>query len=329
MQIFLAIFLTALGFWLLFVILKALRGVGRRLGQMAQDQPIKLPDPTAEGPITAEGLVHLFSHDFVKPAPRRPIGSISRDRVFACQQDLELDPEDFARQLLYVTLTELLADDSLKTRLVSRDASFMPPYPHKQWEMQLRQTRAFPSSPLSDSFGVSFQLARKNRLRRKSDMEELAEEDDYFTLEEIVERSLKTIRQEMSFWERGTICSDLRSYVETALIAQGFLLQPEKGTWLDTVRQKQPQPNQPAVDSVAHLGKALGRKLETFRKTHGSAFAIKPEQDEKGQLVDIDPAVVNARENLEELPLDDCLRASIHETIVSIKHLEPSGDAGI
>ncbi|MEN6643746.1 MAG: hypothetical protein ABFE08_15005 [Armatimonadia bacterium] len=329
MQTFLILFFTALGVLLLFMVLKGLRQLGRFLGQMGAEREDKPARQVAEGPITSDGLLYLFAHEFVKPAPRRPLGSVSRDRAFAvCKPDLELDTDDFAERLLYVALMELHTEGCLETRLVRRDPGYMPPYPHKQWELQLRQTRAFPSAPLCDSLGVSFDLCRKNRLRRKSE-DELSVEDDFFTLEEVVERSLKTIRQEMSFWERGTVSSDIRNYVMTALIAQGFLLQPDKETWLDTVRGKRPQVNEGAAASVEHMVTALQRRIETFRKTHGSAHALTPQEDEKGQLVDIDPAVMNAREDLDQLPLDDCLRATIHETVVSIKQLEPSGEAGI
>lgn len=329
MQIFLIVFLTVVGAWLLFMVLKWLRQLGRFLGQVGAEREVQPSRTTAEGPITSDGLVYLFAHDFVKPAPKRPLGSVSRDRAFApCKPDMELDTDDFAERLLYVVLTELHAEGCLETRLVPRSPGYMPPYPHKQWELQLRQACAFPSTPLCDSLGVSFDLCRKNRLRRKPE-EELAVEDDFFTLEEVIERSLKTIRQEMSFWERGTVGSDLRNYVMTALIAQGFLLQPDRDTWLDTVRGKRPQINEGAVASVEHLVKALERRLEVFKKMHGSAHAVTPQEDEKGQLVDIDPAVVNARDELDQLPFDDCLRATIHETIVSIKQLEPSGEAGI
>lgn len=330
MQIALALILVAVGVISLIALFRLLRGLKGRLAQLAQNPEPRLPArPPAEGPVALDALVYLYAHDFVKPAPRRPLGSIPRDRAYACLTEAELDCDDFARQLLYAVIGELCTDACLETRVAKREASYMPPYPHKQWELRLRRARPFPSTPLCDSLGVGFDLALRNRLRLKRGVAELTYDDEFFALEEVLERGLKAIRQEMSFWERGTVCSDLRNYVETALIAQGFLEEPERETWLDTVRGKRPTCNRGAVESVAHEARALRARLEAFRERHGSEHARHPETDEKGQVVDIDPAVISAAEDFADLPLDDVLRATIHEAIVSIKQLEPSGEAGI
>lgn len=328
MQIALALILTLFGLALLFAIFRALGGVKQRLGALTEQKPLEPERPHLEGPVTMDGLLYLYAHEFVKPSPKRPLGSIPRDRAFACQSDLELDCEDFAKQLVYVVLTELYSQHCLQTRVVPRDPTYMPPYPHKQWEMQLRQVAPFPPSPLAESFAVGFELAKKNRARLKK-VEALEPEDEFFALEEILERSLKAMRQEMTFWERGTLCSDLRRYVETALIAQGYLNAPDRDTWLDTVRTKRPTCNESACEAVRPEAISQLRRLETFRKMHGSAYAVTPEKDEKGQIVDIDPAVISASEGFETMPIDDVLRATIHEAVVSIKQLEPSGEAGI
>jgi hypothetical protein len=310
------------------VLYRALHSVKQRIGTLTEAKPPPPERPHLEGPVTMDGLVYLYAHEFVKPSPKRPLGSIPRDRAFACQNDLELDCEDFAKQLVYVVLTELYGQHCLQTRVVPRDPTYMPPYPHKQWEMQLRQTAPFPSSPLAESFAVGFEISKQNRARLKK-VETLEHEDEYFSLEEILERSLKAMRQEMTFWERGTLCSDLRRYVETALIAQGYLNPPDRDTWLDTVRTKRPTCNATAVAGVEPEAMAQLRRVETFRKMHGSAYAITPEKDEKGQIVDIDPAIISASEDFNAMPVDDVLRATIHEAVVSIKQLEPSGEAGI
>lgn len=328
MQIALAIILTLFGIALLVVIFRALGSVKQRIRALTEDKPLQVERPHLEGPVTMDGLVYLYAQNFVKEAPKRPMGSIPRDRAYACQTDLELDCEDFAKQLVYVVLTELYGQRSLQTRVVKRDPTYMPPYPQKQWEMQMRQAAPFASSPLADSFAVGFELSQKNRARLKK-VEKLDHEDEYFALEEILERSLKAMRQEMTFWERGTLCSDLRRYVETALVAQGYLNPPDRDTWLDTVRTKRPTCNEAAVAGVEHEAQAQLRRLETFKKMHGSPFAAAPEKDEKGQIVDIDPAVISATGDFEAMPVDDVLRATIHEAIVSMKQLEPSGEAGI
>jgi len=331
MQIAIAVVLAALGVWLFVLIFRLLRGAQRRLGELAdQPPPPRMTPASAEDPVRADGLVYLYAHDFVKPVGRRPMGSAPRDRAYACQTQDELDTDDFARQLLYASLVDLIHEGCLTWRYVRRDATFMPPYPHKQWELRLRQEKPLPPSPLNESLQVAFELGRKNRTRGKQDDDETAAPpDEHFSLEELLERMLKAIRQEMTFWERGTCCSDLRSHVETALIAQGYLDAPNRATWLDTVRRNRPTLNPEPVQELAHEAEALARRLETFRRRFGSPVALQPEQNERGQTVDIDPALATHTGELDDMPLDDCLRLTIHEAITAIKQLEPSGEAGV
>jgi hypothetical protein len=329
MQIALAIIVTLIGIALLILLFRGLKALQDKLGKMSEEPPVRV-EREPGGPVTTDQLLYLYAQDFVKPAPKRPLGSIPRDRAYACLlDDMELDCDDFAKQLLYATLTELVGEHALQTRVVPREPSYMPPYPHKRWELQLRPTKLLPASPIGASLNAGFQLARKNRLRLKRGQDELTHDEEFFSLEEVLERALKAMRQEMSFWERGTVCSDLRHYVEMSLIEEGYLIAPEKNTWLDTVRPKRPTCNAEAVATHEHEAQALGRRLETFKKMHGSPFALSPQQNEKGEIIDIDPKVLNAGDDLTGMPIDDVLRATIHEAIVSIKQLEPSGEAGI
>jgi len=331
LQVAIAVVLVALGVWLFFLVFRLARGAQRRLAELAQpaEPGTRIGPISAEGPVRADGLIYLYAHDFIKPAPRRAMGSVPRDRAYACQTQDELDPEDFARQLLYAMLVEQLSEGRLSWRTVSRSPTFMPPYPHKQWELQLRQDQALPSSPLNESLQVAFELGRKGRARRPSDEAPEQTPDEFFTVEDLIERMLKAIRQEMTFWERGTCCSDLRHHVESALIAQGYLDAPARDTWLETVRRGRPTLNLEPVQALAQEAKALARRLETFRKRFGSPYALQPEKDEKGQLVDTDPALATKTEGLDDMPLDDCLRLTLHEAITAIKQLEPSSEAGI
>ena len=335
MQIAIAIFLTAVGVWLFVLIFRALRGARQRLTEMGERQPgARLTPLSAEDPVCADGLVYLFAHDFVKPVPRRPMGSAPRDRAYACQTQDELDTDDFARQLLYALLVDLINEGCLTWRYVRRDPTFMPPYPHKQWELQFQQEQPLPPSPLNESLGVALELSRKNRTRGRqsaegAEPEEATAPDEYFSLDELLERMLKAIRQEMTFWERGTCCSDLRNHVENALIAQGYLDAPGRDTWLDTMRRNRPTLNLEPVQALASEAKALSQRTEAFRRRFGSPVALAPQQDEKGQVVDIEPSLATHTGELKDMPLDDCLRLTIHEAVAAIKQLEPSGEAGI
>jgi hypothetical protein len=328
MQIALAIIVTLIGIALLFLLFRGLKALQDKLGKMSEETPVRV-EREPGGPVTTDQLLYLYAQDFVKVAPKRPLGSIPRDRAYASLVDTELDCDDFAKQLLYAVLTELVGEHALQTRIVPRDPSYMPPYPHKRWELQFRPTKLLPPSPIGAAFNAGFEIARKNRQRIKRGHEELTHDEEFFSLEEVLERALKALRQEMSFWERGTVCSDLRHYVEMSLIEEGYLIAPEKNTWLDTVRPKRPTCNEQAIAVHAHEAEALQRRLETFKKMHGSGFALNPQQNEKGEIIDIDPKVLNAGDDLTGMPVDDVLRATIHEAIVSIKQLEPSGEAGI
>jgi len=330
MEIAIAIVLAGVGVVLFWGVFKLLRALLNRAGEAAHEPPPrKLEKVAPEGPLGADGLVYLFAHNFIKPAPRRPMGAVVRDRTYSCLGDQELDPEDFAAQLLYASLAELHRLSCIEFTIVPRDPTYMPPYPQKQWELRMRQVKGFPPCPICDSLAVGFDLARKRRLSGKKGEKELTSEEEHFSLDEVLERALKAIRQEMSFWERGGICSDLRNYVEADLVARGYLIPPERETWLDRVRTKRPTPDVEAIKQLESEAAALARRLEGFRKMHGSPVAVSPETDEQGRIVDIDPGLMNSDRELDDLPLDDCLRASIHEAIVAIKQLEPSGEAGV
>lgn len=329
MQIAIAVILIALGLVLLLWIFRTLRRLRARLGTYVEPPAAPPPPADPHGPVFPEELVYLYAHDFVKPVPQRPMGSIPRDRAYACQTDDELDPDDFAKQLLYVVLVELIDQECVQWRFEKRDPTFLPPYPHKQWELQLRQASPFPSSPLSESFNVSFQLARSTRERASKNAQGLTPEDDYFTLEELLERALKAIREERTFWERGTCCSDLRGHVETALIAAGYLEAPCRDTWLETVRRGKSSPRVEAIERLSHDAEALSRKLDVFRKRFGAPSDMVTAHDEQGKPVDVDQKLANFGGDPSELPLDDALRVTIHEAVTAIRQLEPSGEAGI
>ena len=331
MQTAIAVFVIVLGVGLFWAVFRGLRRVLDRAEEWSNAAPEpRLSRSAGEDLVGPEGLVYLYSHQFVKPVPRRPMGSTPRDRAYACQvEDQELCPEDFAERMLYAVLCELYEQDCLELRVTPRSPTFMPPYPQKQWELQIRQCGPFPASPLGESLSVGFDLARRNRLRSRKGQEELLPEEELFTFDEVLERALRAIRQEMTFWQRGTVCSDLRRYVEDALIAQGYLNQPERETWLDKVRSARPTLNAAAIAALSEEAEALEAQLRAFRQHHGSKYAIEPSQDEQGKLVDMDPELASTKESLDQLPLDDCVRMTIHEAIVSIKQLEPSGEAGV
>lgn len=331
MQIIIALIVIALGFFLFRLIFRLLNKMQDKLESWSTEEapPLRRPSKRSSAPVYADGIVYLFAHEFVQPPAPRPLGSVPRDRAYACQTGQELDPDDFARQLLYALFVELIEEGYIEWRFAKRDPTFMPPYPHKQWELQLRQARPFPSSPLMESLEVGFELCLRARQRRKKDSFELNGEEEFFTMEEIIEQALKAIRHERTFWERGTCCSDLRGHVETAMIESDYLRLPRRETWLQTLRPGRPVCNMEAIKTLAPQAQALKRRLYSFRQRYGSAIAKNPQKNERGQLMDIDPQLATYSGDFQNMPLDDCLRITIHEVIASIKQLEPSGEAGI
>ena len=46
-------------------------------------------------------------------------------------------------------------------------------------------------------------------------------------------------------------------------------------------------------------------------------------------MAKVDPSLATQEADFDQMPLDDCLRISIYETLISLKQLEPSGGSGI
>jgi len=296
----------------------------RRAGELAAEEVGAPLVPEAEGPVGADGLVCLFAHEFVRPASK-PGG---RDRAFAVLTEQELDPEDFALQMLYALMADLFREGVIDFRIVEREPTYTPPFPSKTWELQVQQLRDLPSSPLASAMGVAFEmiLGRRRKRRRRSN----EDVDSWVTIDDLIDRMLRAIRQELSFWERTGVYGDLRTYVENALVAQGYLMRPGQATWLDRVRQKRRKPNLEAIEELAEEAADLRQRLVLFRRERGSAHACE-DLGESGPMPiqQVDPQLLDASRSLGELPLDDCLRTSLYEVLTALRQLEPSGDAGV
>ncbi len=331
LQAVIGVVLGAIGLWGFWLLLKFLQALSKpRAAGVAETERAHIEPVEPDGEIANDGLVYMFAGKFVKPAGRRALGSIPRDRAFDLLSGAELDPRDFAQQIVYATLIQLYESGCIKFRLVPREASFMPPFPHKAWELHMRQLQSFPSSPLCDSFNVAFEMIYKKRAKKAeaTGAAGVTEEDVWVGLDDLLENALKAMRQEMSFWERGCIYSDLRNYVGIGLTAQRYLVDQRHDTWLDRVRRKPPAPNPVALQdqNLEREAEALLTRIERFRARFGSPAAC---EDHNWPSGEVDPELLQPRCPLEDLPLDDCLRLSIYETLIAIRQLEPSGEAGI
>lgn len=290
--------------------------------QSLQDAHLEVIEP--EGRVGPDGLVVLFGHQFVERASSSRMVS-PRLRCYAPITDDELDAQHWAQQVLYATLTGLYEAGCIELRVVERTATLMPPYPQKSWELQLAQVGPMPESPISDVLAVGFDLLRR-RQRAGAESDD-PEARGWVSLDQVVEQSLKTMRQEISFWQRSGVFGDIRQYVEAALIAQGYLIEPARPTWLDRLRHKRPYPHEEGVAGLESDARDLAASLKAFQQKHGAGLL--EGESETEALRQVDPSLLSPTEALEDLPLDEVLRISIHETLVSLRQLEPSGDAGV
>lgn len=272
------------------------------------------------GPAGPDGLVVLFADRFVAPVRSGKLVS-PRLRCYAPLTEQEVDPLHLAHQLLYVTLATLYERGSIDLRVVERAATLMPPYPQKTWELQVCQVGPMPESPLSDVMAVAFGVLRR-RARE-------AEGPHWTSLDALIEHSLKAIRQELTFWQRAGVCGDLRQYVEAALIAQGYLIEPPRPTWLDRVRHSRPLVHEDGVRRLEPDAEALGRQIEAFRRQHGRGLLPADPALELEALQQVDNSLLAPSGDLQELPLDEVLRISIYETLQALRQLEPSGEPGV
>ncbi len=330
MSIAIAIFLCLVGLAALVGGYHLYRHLMSRAAELAEPEPTRtLADAEVGGDVAADGLTYLYAHEFVRPKTAGPT-VLARDRAYAPLTEQELDPEDWALQLIYASVCELHAQACLHCRIVDRTPSFLPPFPHKHWELEVIQRTPFPSSPVMDAMDVAFELMRARKQQRVAQGKEEPGEL-WCPLDEVIERALKAMRQEISFWERSGVYGDLRNYVASSLVAQGYLIQPARDTWLDRARSRRPRPNEEAIAQLREEMEALRRRLAQFRLKHGSPYARgELEAEEPRQPVPlVDPALATREQDFDDMPLDDCLRLSIYEALVSLRQLEPSGDAGI
>lgn len=333
--IVIALIIAAIAVTIFVFVIRKLNEIGKPREEAEVVDCDAVIEPVApQGRIHADGLVYMYAGTFVKLASRRAIGSIPRDRAFDIEDGAELDPRDFAQQVLYVTLVELYEKGLLKFACVARDPGFMPPFPHKAWELKVQRIGEFSSGPIAKSVNSAFETIHEKRQKRaknaaeRAGMPEPTDFDRWISFDELVEHTLKAIRKEMTFWERGCIYSDLRNCVGMALTNQGFVLGPQDETLIDKFRKRVPKPNPIAVDqhNLQEAAAELAKRIEAFRSRLGSSAAA---EDPDWPTGDVDPSLLAPKGQLEDLPLDDCLRLSIYETLISIRQLEPSGEAGI
>jgi len=275
--------------------------------------------PTPRGPLHTDEIVYLFAEQFVgttsAEGPSHTTGTapLSQQPVSLCDQ---------ANRLIYAVLVHQHQQERLQFRIVERDPTMMPPFPHNAWELQVRRSDALSSSPLLDCLNVSFNVIYKQRGVGSAEEES---EKLWISLDELLEQILKVARAEISFWKREGAYGDLCNYIEEALVARGYLHELPRHTWLERLRSRELRVNRDAIEQHQPAAAKLHQRLTEFRRAYGSAQLqpmadnlTKPNEEANQELSEwTDP--------LDELPLDDALRMSIYEALVCLRQLEPSG----
>ena len=315
-QILIVVFVGALGSAALYGLHRLVTYVAAVSRTPPPEEPAPPSEPSA--PVFADGLVYLFAHEFVR-APHEHQRTHARRQVFAPLTGEERDPRDLGEQILFATLVRLHDEGLIELRLEECEPSFFPPFPHKRWTMLLGRRGPLPPSPVADVLGRGLDMLEA-KLEKQGQLRPYV-----VPLDEAVEHAIRIARQELTFWQRAGVYADLRSYVEDALIAQGYLITPARETWLERARQTRPQIHEEAVRELEPAAVALRRSLERFRDTHGRPPPEGPLPDQHPRtLADVDPAIITEEFVPGEMPLYDCLRISIHEALANLRQVEPS-----
>lgn len=295
-----------------------------RIGE--EPGPPSAEDVEVREAVGVDGLVFLFAQDFVSPAKPTDQGGAVGQTASAPLTREALDTQDWAYRLLYTVLGEQYQQGCVDFRMTERTPTLMPPFPHKEWELQIKRLRPLSASPLSDCMNVGFDMLHKRQRVKQASQgaEEPEVEQPWCDLDELVEWVLKTVRTEMSFWQRQGVCPDLCRYVQESLVAAGYLLERPRHTWLERLRARRFEPNQSAIEALRPKVETLKQRLAAFRRESGSARSRETADDLAAPVKEtVDDALMNPDCQLDELPLEDCLRLSVYEALAGLRELEP------
>jgi hypothetical protein len=300
----------------------------------APARPERRESPAAPRPVQADALVYLFAHRFVRP-PSAGRAVNPRFQARAPLTGEELDPRDFAAKLLFALLMQDAEAGALEYRVVERVPTLMPPFPHKNWEVQVRRAGSLLSSPLGDCLAVAFEMVEK-KMRLPEISEEthargpaLPGEAPWAPLDLLVEKILEVVRAETTFWQREGVYGDLRNYVEDNLVAAGYLEDRGGNTWLEHLRKRRLEPNRQAIESLAPAAEALLHQMRQVRQRHGSAELLGEDERQASYTHVNAPAHLTQVEgDVTDLLWADALGLTLYETLVGLRQLEPNAEGG-
>jgi hypothetical protein len=309
------------------------RGV-EQLAAPAPPRPERPETPEVRHAVRADALVYLFADHFVRP-PKAGRAVNPRFQARAPLTGEELDPRDFAAKLLFVLFMEDAEEGAIEYRLIERVPTLMPPFPHKNWELQVRRSGTPVSSPLGDCLVVAFEMVEK-----KMHLPEISEdtharttltpgEAPWVPLDLLVEKILEVVRAETTFWQREGVYGDLRNYVEDCLVAEGYLVERGGNTWIEHLRKRRLEPNREAIEPLAPAAEALLQAMRRIRQRYGSAELLGEDERQASYTHVNAPAHLTQVEgDVTDILWADALGLTLYETLVGLRQLEPNAEGG-
>ena len=282
----------------------------------------------------AEALVYLFAHQFVRsPKPGRVVNP--RFQARAPLSGEELDPRDFAAKMLFALLAEVAEEGGVDNRVVERVPTLMPPFPHKNWELQVRRVGALVASPLGECLAVAFDMVEK-KMHLPEPVEdtrgralERPGEGPWVPLDLVIEKLLEVVRAETTFWQREGVYGDLRNYVADCLVAEGYLIERGGNTWIEHLRKRRLEPNLETVEPLAPAAAALQRRMRQVRQRYGSAELLgEDERSASYTHVNAPAHLTQVEGDVADILWADALGLTLHETLVGLRQLEPNSEGG-
>jgi hypothetical protein len=330
-----ALVLVLMGVVLLWAGYHAWRHLVRSVEQIAAPPAPERPEqPPTRRPVQADALVYLFAHRFVR-TPKAGRAVNPRFQARATITGEELDPRDFAAKLLFALLMQDVDTGGLEYRIIERVPTLMPPFPHKNWELQVRKAGPLVSSPLGDCLVVAFEMVEK-KMHLPEVTEDsrahgsaLAGEEPWVPVDLLVEKILEIVRAETTFWQREGVYGDLRNYVEDCLVAEGYLEDHSGNTWIEHLRKRRLEPNREAIEPLAPAAELLLRQMRRVRQRYGSAELLGEDERQASYTHVNAPAHLTQVEgDVTDVLWADALGLTLYEALVGLRQLEPNAEGG-
>jgi hypothetical protein len=317
--------LTALLLWLGFRTYSTLSTDSTQAPSPEEDPPPSTDMVLPSRPARADALVYLYGNRFAKPSSGKR--AVARHLRAFCPlaDDEELDSPDWSAKMLFALLAEAKEAKQVDFRLVERTPARMAPFPHKNWELEVKRQEPLPATPLGDCMNNAFEIMEKRASRRED-----LDNEGWIPLDLVFEQMLKEVRGTMTFWQREGVYSDLRNYVAKCLVQEGYLVEQDSGTLVEQFRKSKLVPREDLIRALEGEAEDLRLRLRDLRERYGSSVFLEKEDRESTYTHLNTPAALTTLDSTKSPILwADALGVSIYESLAVIRQLEPTGEGGI